>query len=102
MKVRNKIATLAYSTRQEVEPGVWENVETLVPVKCIEEQVYARRQDEALLNGKPITARLRIRDNLVPATGLDYVLFAGLRYKIRNITASVTSHYTVIELGELI
>jgi len=93
---------LAYTERTETAPGVFENSETLLKVKADQEQVYQRRLEKAMADGLIVTARFKVRSELIPQTGLNYVQYQGDKYKINFVQPQKNEHYTIIELGGLV
>jgi hypothetical protein len=87
----------------EVERGVWENQLISKKVKAEQEQIYQRRLDQATLEGLVITARFRIRSELIKGD-LKYVSWKDpqKKYKVNSVNHYNESHFTVIEIGELI
>lgn len=100
MKSSRTAIILCYNERVEVEKGVFENQIFEKKVKAEKEKIFQRRLDKALADGQVITARFIIRSNLI-TDNLDYVIYQGKSYKVTVGSESESSHYTVIELGEL-
>jgi hypothetical protein len=101
MKTSRLSIILGYDERVETEPGVFDTQITEKKVKAEQEAIFQSRRDDALNEGNVITARFRIRSNLIKNT-LRYVIWNGKKYKLRSAVDDVTSHFTVIELGELL
>lgn len=101
MKSTRCSIVLGYDERVEIEPGVWENNLVEKKIKAEQEQIYQRRLDLALQEGNVITARFRIRSNLIKSD-LKYVAWQGNQYKVNNIYDDVDRHYTIIEIGQMI
>lgn len=101
MKSKRMAVTIAYNERKEVEKGVWEDALVEKEIKAEEQYILQRRRDVALLEAKPITYRLRVRENYV-THDLDYVSVKGKKYKVQSVYPEVDSHYCIIELGELV
>lgn len=101
MKSTRASLILGYDERQEVENGVFENKITEKKVKAEQERIYQSRQDQAMQEGNIITARFRIRSNLIQPK-IKYAIFKGNKYKIRSIDENIEAHYGIIELGQLI
>jgi hypothetical protein len=92
---------LGYSEKVETELGVWEDRLNEIKVKSEQERIYQRRLDRAMQEGFVLTARFRIRRNFTKID-LKYAVWNGRKYKINRADDSMESHYTIIELGELI
>jgi hypothetical protein len=101
MRSTRTAITLGYETRVEVERGVFETQVTEKKVKAEQERIFQRRLDQAMLEGIVITARFRIRAHLVDSN-LKYTVWQGNKYKVNSIYDDNESHFSVIELGELI
>lgn len=93
---------IAYNDRIQTEPGVWENNLIEKKVKAHREYVSLLRQDFLYKDKQQLTFKFRVRQHLVPKTDLDYVLFHGHKYKVRQIIPNIDNHYCMIECGELI
>lgn len=101
MKSTRKIITLAYEIRDEVSQGVWETNLLEKKVKATQERIFPTRLDSAKLEGFVISARFKIRSELVKGN-LKYVAFDDRKYKVNNCYDDNITHFTVIELGELV
>ena len=101
MKSTRTALTLGYTKREEVEKGVFENVEKTFKVRAEQEKIFQSRKDKAKAESLVITARFVIRQNLAIDT-LKYVEWKADKYKVSSVTPNVDNHFTVIELGELI
>lgn len=101
MKCARCSIILYLDSRQEVAKGVWENKLTQKIVRAQQERVYQRRQDAAMLEGFVITARFTVRSENITGA-LKYVTWQGNKYKVNGVTPSITSHFSVIELGEMV
>ncbi|MCM0582791.1 phage head-tail adapter protein [Weissella diestrammenae] len=99
MKSTRTSVRIFYSEMVEVEPGVWEKEFTSKRVKAEQENVFQTRRDTALKDGMPISARFVIREDV--SMNADYVEWKKSKYKIRSLVPDITSHFAVLELGEL-
>lgn len=108
MKTGRTVITIGYNTREEVEPGVWENVITEKTVKASEQRIFQSRRDQALADNLVLTKRFKVRDHYAPDTAVkkiqkvDYVTNDGVKYKVRSITEDPSKHFIIIETGEMI
>ncbi|HFU4203819.1 TPA: phage head-tail adapter protein [Streptococcus suis] len=100
MKSTRTSIMIAYVKRIEVEKGVFENELTERTVKAEQERIYQRRKDQARAEGRVLSARFKVRSNVV-ADELEYVTWKGNRYKVNSVEELIDSHYVAIELGEL-
>lgn len=100
MKSTRSAITLGYEVRNEVELGTFEPVLTEKKVKAEQEQIFQRRLDLAMQEGFVITARFRVRSNLIKGE-LKYVFWKGKKYKVNSMNEDSESHFTLIELGQL-
>ncbi|HAC4847874.1 TPA_asm: phage head-tail adapter protein [Listeria monocytogenes] len=101
MKSKRTAIILGYTTRIEVENGVWEDNIIEKKVKAQQQSIFQSRKEKAYLDGKPITARFEIR-GMITNDNLNYVLWKGNKYKVRGIYPILDNHFSVIEIGELI
>ncbi len=102
MRSSRTAITISYTTREEVEAGVWENVESEKTIKAEQEQLYQRRIDQAQAEGLALTARFKIRSNLASGIEIKYVRWKGDRYKVSSVVNNIESHYMVVEIGEML
>jgi hypothetical protein len=102
MKSTRVSLKLVYTSREEIEKGVWEDVQTEKVVKAEREKVYQRRLDQAKAEGLVINARFKIRQSADNDKELKYATFKGDRYKVASLNESVEDHFLIIELGEMI
>jgi hypothetical protein len=103
MKTSRTALVLAYNIREEVEPGVWEDNLATVAVRAEEEKIWQTRRDRAKADGLAINGRFRIRDvQSTPRLTPDYVCWNGVRYKVASMTSEPTTHYAILEIGELV
>ena len=100
MKSTRTSLKVYYTKRVEVEPGVTEYELTEKVVKAERERIFQSRQDTALADEMPINARLRVRGEI--DSNINYAILDKKKYKVRSVNEDLTSHYTIIELGELI
>lgn len=99
MKTRKAQLVLYYTTREEVEPGVWEDVLKSQTVKATEESIFSRRRDLAMRDGLVLTARFAVRAHLV-TDSFKYAELNGEKFKLHSVAKSLTAHETIVELGE--
>jgi hypothetical protein len=98
--ISNKIQlTLEFSTRNEVEAGVFEDKLTDIDVRATKIQIYQKRLIQAMNDSVVVTGRYRIRDNY-NLDSLKYIIVGGNRYKINTIYSKISNHYVEIEAGE--
>lgn len=102
MRSSRTAITISYTTREEVEIGVWENVETKRTIKAEQEQLYQRRIDQAQAEGLTLTARFKIRSSFSSGIEIKYVEWKGARYKVSSVVNNIDSHYMIIEIGEML
>ncbi|EAD5424299.1 phage head-tail adapter protein [Listeria monocytogenes] len=101
MRSKRTAIVLGYTTRIEVENGVWEDNIVEKKAKAQQQSIFQSRKEKAYLDDKPLTARFEIR-GMIAKDNLNYVLWRGDKYKVRGIYPSLDSHFSVIEIGELI
>ena len=101
MKSSRTSLVIAYNARVEVEPGVWENELVEKKVRAEQETIYQSRRDRLFLDKQLVTARFRVRSNLITQQ-LDYATYKSDRYKIHSVNEETDSHFSIIELGEML
>ena len=101
MKSSRTSLVIAYNARVEVEPGVWENELVEKKVRAEQETIYQSRRDRLFLDKQLVTARFRVRSNLITQQ-LDYATYKDNRYKIHSVNEETDSHFSIIELGEML
>ena len=101
MKSSRTSLVIAYNTRVEVESGVWENELVEKKVRAEQETIYQSRRDRLFLDKQLVTARFRVRSNLITQQ-LDYATYKGDRYKIHSVNEETDSHFSIIELGDIL
>ncbi|MBL1223731.1 phage head completion protein [Enterococcus sp. BWR-S5] len=102
MRLSRTAITISYTSREEVEAGVWENIESQKTIKAEQEQIYQRRIDQAQAEGLALTARFRIRSSFSSGIEIKYVEWKGARYKVSSVVNNIESHYMIIEIGEML
>ena len=101
MKSSRTSLVITYNARVEIEPGVWENELVEKKVRAEQETIYQSRRDRLFLDKQLVTARFRVRSNLITQQ-LDYATYKGYRYKIHSVNEETDSHFSIIELGEML
>lgn len=101
MKSSRTSLIIAYNDRIEIEPGVWENELVEKKIKAEQETIYQARRDRLFLDKQLVTARFRVRSNLIKRE-LDYAIFKGDKFKVHSVNEETDSHFSIIELGEML
>lgn len=101
MKTSRVILGLIYTVNIIID-GEGEDTELpVIKVKAEQERIFPSRQDKALQEGFVISGRFRIRENLIK-DNLKYVEYKNKKYKVYNYYDDNESHYSIIEIGEMI
>ena len=101
MKSSRTSLIIAYNDRIEIEPGVWENELVEKKIKAEQETIYQARRDRLFLDKQLVTARFRVRSNLIKRE-LDYAIYKGSKFKVHSVNEETDSHFSIIELGEML
>ena len=101
MKSSRTSLIIAYNDRIEIEPGVWENELVEKKIKAEQETIYQARRDRLFLDKQLVTARFRVRSNLIKRE-LDYAIYKSKKFKVHSVNEETDSHFSIIELGEML